>query len=213
MQHMTEDSSVDDATIRRVLAGDRNAFAGIVGKYGPRVIAFCRSRMNSDEEARDAAQEVFLRAYSSLEKFRLGERFTSWLFTIAANHVRTRFRLISAQRRASDAARECVMTSAFVDPADETENLLRSEALRAAITTLGNDLRRSVELYYFAGLTVGETASVLGVGEEAVKSRLFRARKELRRLLEKANRGQPRAGTAWKGPKTGSMKTKKGKMP
>jgi RNA polymerase sigma-70 factor (ECF subfamily) len=188
---MSEDSSVDDAAIRRVLAGDRNAFGAIIGKYGARVIAFCRSRMKSEEEARDAAQEVFLRAYTSLDKFRLGERFPPWLFTIAANHVRTRFRLISADRRAAQAVRMQVEIAASSDPVDEADGAFRAESLRKAIATLGGDLRRAVELYYFAGLSVDETAKVLGVGGEAVKSRLFRARKALRKYLEKAEEGHP----------------------
>jgi RNA polymerase sigma-70 factor (ECF subfamily) len=84
-----------------------------------------------------------------------------------------------------------VEIAASSDPVDEADGAFRAESLRKAITTLGGDLRRAVELYYFAGLSVDETAKVLGVGGEAVKSRLFRARKALRKYLEKAEEGHP----------------------
>ena len=81
---MGSDSATDDnEVVKKVLSGDRDAYRAIVDSYGSRVVAFCRSRMRSDDDARDAAQDVFLRAYSSLSSFRAGESFAAWLFAIA----------------------------------------------------------------------------------------------------------------------------------
>lgn len=178
------DSMEDDAIVAKVLGGDRNAFGAIVGRYGSRVVAFCRVRTVSDEEARDAAQEVFIRAFSSLGTYRRGECFRSWLFAIAVNHTRSRFRLLSAERRKIEAAGNAGATEPLRDPVDAVDASLRSEALRAAIRMLPVGLKRPVELYYFAELSVEETARTLGIGTEAVKSRLFRARRALRARLE-----------------------------
>ncbi len=69
------------------------------------------------------------------------------------------------------------------DPAGEAERACEFQALREAVSSLPVDLRKPVELYYFAQLSVEETAKVLRLGQEAVKSRLFRARKQLREAL------------------------------
>jgi RNA polymerase sigma factor (sigma-70 family) len=186
-----DSSNNDDDAIRRVLSGDREAFRALVDKYGSRVISFCRSRLGSDEEARDAAQEVFIRAYSSLATFRRGESFAAWLFAIAANRVRTRFHIFSMQRRKAEAAAVEAAAAPVADPAEEAERSMRAEGLRRAVSALPPDLRWPVEFFYFAELSVAETARVLGLGDEAVKTRLFRARAALRRNLEDK---QPKRG-------------------
>jgi RNA polymerase sigma-70 factor (ECF subfamily) len=173
--------------IHRVLAGEGEAFRGIVEKYGARVQRFCRARLGIEEEAEDAAQEVFLRAYRSLPSFRLGESFPAWLFSIAANRVRSRGRrsmreALRFDRAAAEAA--AADTLPAFDPGLAAERSLEAEALRRAVASLPADQRAVVELYYFAGLSVVDVAAALRLGEEAVKSRLFRARKALRKIIE-----------------------------
>lgn len=186
----THQENLDEkAIIEEILAGNSNAYRLIIEKYSARVLAFCRMRMRSEEDARDAAQEVFIRAYASLASFRSNENFASWLFAIAANNVRTHFRLFSSRKHKEDALAKEIATAPIPDPAEEAEQNLHAEMLRRAVLSLPLDLRRPVELYYFAGLSIEETASVLKLGQEAVKSRLFRARKALRKAFE--NRKAP----------------------
>jgi len=190
---MGSDSVTDDNNVvERVLSGDREAYRAIVDKYGSRVVAFCVSRMHSSEDARDAAQDVFLRAFSSLSSFRTGESFAAWLFAIAGNHVRTRFRIFQSDRRKIEAAGVELAVAAPADPAQDVERTFREEGLRRAVSALPPALRWPVEFYYFAELSVAETARVLELGEEAVKTRLFRARKILRHVLEDK---QPKPGS------------------
>lgn len=219
--------TADDDIIGRVLAGERNAYRLLVERYGSRLHAFCRLRMHSSEDADDAAQEVFIRAFNSLHKFRRGESFPAWLFAIAANHLRTRFRILSFEHRKLDRAGSDTLarsvatgipmegakggdvngstspfgadnvpdtpardgsslldTGSSTDPAILVEESIRAETLRRAVGALKPDMRWTVEFYYYAGFSVAETARVLGIGEEAVKTRLFRARKALRIALE-----------------------------
>ena len=173
---------IDDVVvIQRVLGGDADAFRLLVQRYGGRLRGFCLGRLGDPDEADDAVQDVLLRAYRSLGSFRLGSSFAAWLFAIAANRVRTRRVRISARealtRRAADAAR----TAPAVDPAGQAMARLEREEVRRAVARLAWPLRAAVELYYFAGLSVEDTASALGLGNEAVKSRLLRARRELAR--------------------------------
>ena len=174
----------DGEVVARVLSGDRDAYRILVDRYGARVEAFCRSRLRSDEDARDSAQDVFVRAFRSLASFRQGESFAAWIFAIAGNHVRTKFRIFSSERRKMEAAGAEAATAVLADPATDVELKLRSEELRHSVMALSPDLRWPVEFYYFAELSVAETARILGIGEEAVKTRLFRARKALRLSLE-----------------------------
>lgn len=182
----------DDEAVARVLSGDRDAFRALVDRYGQRVVAFCGSRLRSDDEARDIAQEVFVRAYRSLATFRQGESFPAWLFAIAANQLRSRFRIFASDRHKVEAAGSEAAAAAPADPADEAADAIGAQALRKAVAALPRDQRLPVELYYFGGLSVAETARALGLGEEAVKTRLFRARKALRIALEGK---QPRGGS------------------
>ena len=182
----------DDDAVARVLAGDREAFRTIVDCYGQRVVAFCGSRLRSEDEARDAAQEVFIRAYRSLGTFRRGESFPAWLFAIAANQLRTRFRIFASDRHKVEAAGSEAAAAAPAAAAEEAADAIRAQALRKAVAALPRDQRLPVQLYYFGGLSVAETARAMGLGEEAVKTRLFRARKALRIALEGK---QPRGGS------------------
>ena len=201
-----ENRGPDDVTlVHRVLAGDEAAFRAIVERYGDRVLRFCRARLWSDEDAADAAQEVFLRAFRSLPRFRLGESFAAWLFAIAANRVRTRRSRLETERlREERAANEAAADEAAVagetaarapDPASLVVRSLQAEELRLQVAALPEDLRRTVEMYYFAELPVADCARALGLGEEAIKSRLFRARRRLRGVLDRAQREPPSEGT------------------
>lgn len=181
----------EDGIIGRVLEGNQHAFREIVELYAPRVLAFCRVRLHSEEEAQDAAQEVFIRAYKSLSTFRRGENFASWLFAIAANNVRTHFR-IRAQRQKKEAfIQQWYTEDRMFDPEEDAELALQKSALRNAVQSLPEDLRKPVALYYFAELSVRETAHVLGVSEEAVKTRLFRARHQLREIFQRKEQRYP----------------------
>ena len=170
--------------IERARAGDDGAFRRIVESYEARLLSFCRFRLGSEDEALDAVQEVLTRAWRALPGFRTDGNFASWLFAIAANHVRGRFRVRTSEARKVEAAGREQAVQAAADPAEEAANAMRMEELRTAVAGLPGELRSPVELYYFAGLSVGETAETLHLGEEAVKSRLFRARKRIRAALE-----------------------------
>ena len=186
----------DDDVISRVLGGEKNAYRTLVDRYGVRVLSFCRARLGSEDEAADAAQDVFIRAYSSLSKFKRGGSFPAWLFAIAANHVRTRFRLFGSMRRRIEAVARGTDAARDSRPEDDPAVAVLAEAeaaeLRDAVADLPADLRGTVELYYFGGLPVADCAIALDIGEEAVKSRLFRARRQLRKALESA---QPVSGS------------------
>ena len=186
------DSDEEDVrAVHRALNGDAEAFRFLVLKYADRMLSFCRSRSACEEDAADAAQETFTRAFRSLRTFRLGSSFASWLFAIAANRTRTGWARRIAERVKAERAETEEAVREAGDPEADALRRMEGERIRSAVSGLSVDLRIAVELYYFAELSVAETAQSLKVGEEAVKSRLFRARKKLREALEERNRESP----------------------
>lgn len=178
-------SDADDlAMVSRVLQGERAAYRDIVDKYQDRIFRVCYAHLGQREEAEDAVQEVFLRAYKSLHRFKLEKRFVNWLYAIAINHLKTRYsRILKFQEKQDRLFNE-------PDPPDETpervaERQMLKQSVQQAIRSLPPKLKQPVTLYYLEELDVQDIASILGIGRENVKSRLFRARKKLRQLLEK----------------------------
>lgn len=195
LRAMPESQELENEAIRRVVSGDKEAYRVLVLRYSSRIISFCRSRLeasgvrDAEDEAEDLAQEVFIRAYVSLHRFRLGESFAAWLFAIAANRVKSKFRFFARQQKLEESA----VNAALLAPeggsgsSSEASQLMRiqGEALLRGIALLPKDLRLPMELYYIGELSVAETAKVLKLGQEAVKTRLFRGRKALKELAEK----------------------------
>lgn len=174
-----------DQLVLRARDGDAAAFRRIVDLWAPRVVSFLRAKLGSEEDASDAAQEVFVRVWSALDRFRVGENFAPWLFSIAANLAKSRWRSRAFESRKNEAVAAELSSALPDDPAESAHEALRAAEIREAVASLPVDFRRPVELFYFAGLGVRECAEALGLGEEAVKSRLFRARAKLRIALEK----------------------------
>lgn len=175
----------DVRLVHRVLTGDLQAFETLVRRHQKGVYYFCLASLNHPEEAEDAAQEVFLRAYRSLKTFSLDKRFKTWLYAIAVNHLRSRWK--KQNKGLVDRIKELFQGSPDTEEKDpETVAIegLEGERIRKAVRGLPESLRTVVVLYYFEGLSVTEVALTLGIGEEGVKSRLFRARKLLRKALE-----------------------------
>lgn len=181
---MADDSDEEDILdIQRVLSGDRGAFAALLRKYERRLRGYCRSRL-PDSEVDDAVQDIFVKAFKSLGSFRLGASFPPWLFAIARNSIAGRkLRFRREEEKAARLAAEGL-------EAGENDGLagLEAEYLLKAVAALPQAYREVVELYYLAELDSGETAEALGLGVEAVKTRLFRARKLLREFMENGNR-------------------------
>jgi RNA polymerase sigma-70 factor, ECF subfamily len=177
---MTVGAAEDQADIDRVLSGDISAFEGIVRRWqGPLVNLawrFCHDRSRAEE----MAQEAFLRAYRSLNKWRGDAAFSTWLFALATNLYRTELRRIPALTVSLDEIAEPMDSRAF-DGGLEEKN--RDQAIRRAVLALPAKYRDAVVLFYFREMNLAETSGSLVLPEGTVKVRLFRAREILRSKL------------------------------
>ncbi len=178
------DARNDSEMIQKILAGDREMFRALVDKYSDGLFRFCRVRLGNDDEAEDAVQDVFIRAFRSLGSFKLGLSFPAWLFTIAANRVKTKYHAKVRDSKLTDAMKREAHMAMIPDSEAEALDSLAAERLRAALGKLPENFRVPLELFYFTGLSVHDASLVLGIGTEAFKSRLFRARKHLGAIME-----------------------------
>src|SRR6478609_3018333 len=171
------DLTSDAELVARARTGDVDAFTTLVGRY--RLPAVRLAYGIAGNEAEDAVQDAFVKAFRKLSTFRSGAAFRPWLFTIVANESRNRRR--SVTRRASLELRvrqQPVATGAASDTlAIDHEQRRR---LVAAVSNLPDRYREVVALRYFAGLSEHETAEVLSCPLGTAKSRLFRALEVLR---------------------------------
>jgi RNA polymerase sigma factor (sigma-70 family) len=183
-----EERPLDDSDsdlVERARCGDVAAYEAIVRRYQDVAFRVSYSILGSAEEAEDAAQEGFVRAYRALHRFRPGAPLRPWLLTIVANAARTH-RTAAAHRPALVLDWSALDAQADPAPAPEAAALSRElqGELLAAVESLREDDRRVIVSRYFLGLSEAETAAVLGCARGTVKSRLSRALGRLRQQME-----------------------------
>jgi RNA polymerase sigma-70 factor (ECF subfamily) len=184
--------SGDRAAIEAVAAGDAAAFAAVIAATGPRLFRLAARMLGSLEEAEDALQDAYIRAYDALRAGRFDGRASldTWLYRIVAN---TALDALRARRRR---ARWGLFTlgagapGALVEPAEPPEQVSSAERIAARdalrelsawIDELPPDQRTALVLKEIEGLPTGEVASIMGSSVGAVEQRLVRARATLRK--------------------------------
>ena len=159
--------------IKRVQAGDSEAFAYLVKRYEGALFVLAGNLLSPSHRAEDLVQEVFLSAFQHIRRYdpRRGA-FSSWLFAVAANAYRSHMRRHRLFMLPLDAARDTAQPrSAALDHEQEGRELL----VRHAVSTLPDRYRDVFVLFYFHQMDVQETARSLGLAEGTVKKQLFRA--------------------------------------
>lgn len=166
--------------ITQVLRGDSSAFRIIVHDFQEEIFRMAMAYLRDSEEAEDATQEVFLRVYRSLHKFRLDKQFQPWLFTIATNYLKNSYR----NRKKKKAKEQTLPDVPLASPQKEKDTLEETEEIelvRNSIADLPGKLKEAVILYYLEDMDVKSIARELHLTEENIKSRLHRARKKIQK--------------------------------
>jgi RNA polymerase sigma-70 factor (ECF subfamily) len=190
MQRDSTDAE-DLQKIGEFLAGDRRAFEFLFEKYRERIFAVAFRFVRNKEDALDVTQEVFLRAYQGLAKFKTDAKFFTWLYRIAVNRA-IDFTRARATRRTVDAEDphgegEGLLASLpspdAQDPADLAQRRELSGKLLEAVESLPPKHRVVFILHSMEDLSYKEIAGVVGCSMGTVMSRLFYARKKLQQYL------------------------------
>jgi len=187
--------SAEAEFIERLKRGEAAAFEEWVADRSGEIYGLLLRLTENSEEARDLTQETFLRAFQSIDRFRGDADLRTWIYRIAINQARNRWRWWRRRRRDStvslDAAQGqakqpliATLVESSNNPEQQTLAHEREVALRAALQKLGEAYRETLILRDIEGFTYEEIAATLGINVGTVKSRLARGRQELRRRLE-----------------------------
>ncbi len=176
----------DDVLIAQTLGGRSEAFATLVGRYERAVYHLAFRTLRDVEEAKDATQEAWVKAYRALASFRPGAKFSTWMFTICYRVCCDRL----ARRKRFTGGELPDIADPAPGPAATYESVEEAARLRHAIEALPEKYRMVITLFHLQGKQYDEIASVLALPLGTVKTHLFRAKDLLRAaLLDSAKSG------------------------
>jgi RNA polymerase sigma-70 factor (ECF subfamily) len=179
----------DQLLIQRCLAGQSEAFGDLVLRYQDRLYNSVYMMVNSAEDARDLTQEAFVHAFRRLDSFRGDSAFYTWLFRIAVNATIS-FRRKAVRRKTISV--ESVREASGNEPIDDDDGTRPSarmevheqqRVVRAALAELSEEFRTAIVLTEIEGLSYEDAAETVGCPIGTIRSRIHRARNELRDKL------------------------------
>jgi RNA polymerase sigma-70 factor (ECF subfamily) len=163
----------DAALVARCLEGDRDAFAGLVGRYQRVLYTVAFRMLGNPADAEDAAQTAFVRAFERLGSYDGQHRFFSWLYRILANECLNQLRARKPLELVADRPSDDPL------PPEAMELAERQRVVQQALLLLSSEHREVIVLRHFAELGYDEIGAALGIPVKTVKSRLYTARQQL----------------------------------
>jgi RNA polymerase sigma-70 factor (ECF subfamily) len=178
----------DGEIVRRVKAGDRALFEILMRRHNQQIYRAARAIVKDESEVEDVMQQAYINAYTHLEQFEERSQFSTWLTRIAVNEAiarRQKRRTVLSMTENVDerSANAAEMTSSQPTPEHQAYARELQRVLEAAVDELPDSYRSVFMLRDIEGLSTSETGEGLGLGEEAVKTRLHRARAMIRRSV------------------------------
>ena len=184
---------VDRADMARLVSGHDAALNDLMERHAGKLFNYLMRCLQNEEDAADAAQETFVRVYQHCARFDSSQRFTTWLYAIATNLIKDRYRWRSRHPQISLDAENDTTGESFRDalpqdgpsPTDEAQQHERAEAVRRAVAALPEELRQPLILAEYEERSQAEIGEILGCTAKAVELRIYRARQQLRASLGK----------------------------
>jgi len=177
----------DEEVVSRILEGDTPLFEVLMRRHNERVFRAARAILRDDREAEDVMQEAYVRAYAHLNQFDGRAQFSTWLTKIAVYEALARVRSRGRYELMDERPLEASMPiQSSPDPERETFGRELGKLIESAVDNLGDGYREVFMLRQVEGMSTTETAEVLGVSEDVVKTRFSRARHAIQQdLLER----------------------------
>ncbi len=194
---MNTSPKIQKEVIENCKAGDEKAFAEIVLHRQKKVFNIAYRMLGNSEEAKDLSQEVFISVYESIKDLKEELKFDAWLTQITLNHCRNRWKYLKRRQYFnSDSLDDPIETEdgsvprALHDPSDNPEILLEKKMvqqwIQGGLLKLKEDQRELLVLRDLQGFTYEEMGETLGLPEGTIKSKLHRARMDLKEVLERS---------------------------
>ena len=184
---------VERDAVDRARVGDQQALADLYDWYMPRIYRYALARLGNVAEAEDLTEEVFLKMLGAIGDFRWKDvPFSSWIFRIAHNHIATHFRR-TAQRGGPTSAIPEEYVDGRADFAAAVEQRITLEEVQRATELLPDAQREVIALRFAVGLSISDTAKVLGKREGNIKALQHKAVAKLQKMLVPAPDGDGRA--------------------
>jgi RNA polymerase sigma-70 factor (ECF subfamily) len=184
--------ALDRADMEKLQGGHAAALDDLMERHATALFHFLCRMTGNEADANDLAQETFVRVFKSCQSYRSGEKFSTWLFTIAANLARNHFRWrarhpnlsLDAENPETEQSLGSTLPASSPGPSESALAGERAAAVRLAVGKLPDDLREAIVLCEWEERSVAEAAAILEATPKAVESRLYRARQLLRERLK-----------------------------
>jgi RNA polymerase sigma-70 factor (ECF subfamily) len=181
----------DEDLIQKFQEGNEQAFDELVKRYQSMVINTCYRYLDDINDARDVAQNIFIKVYTAGKKFKPEAKFSTWLYRIVINHCLNALRSRKRRRWLKNfSSQKEDQNPAFMQIADEDNNPVKNlekaeriQAVQRAIDSLSTEQRTAIILHRYQGLSYKEIAEITNISVAAVESRLHRAKLALSHLL------------------------------
>jgi RNA polymerase sigma factor (sigma-70 family) len=179
---------LDVQDMSRLTAGHEAALNSLMERHAGKLFNYLVRCLQNEDDAADAAQETFVKVYRSRARFDPDQRFSTWLYTIAANLVKDRYRWRSRHPQVSLDAESDATGDSFREslpgndplPHERVQAEERSESVRRAVAALPEELRQPLILAEYEERSHAEIGGILGCSAKAVETRIYRARQQLR---------------------------------
>lgn len=177
--------------MRRLAAGHDASLNDLMERHGERLFRFLVRELGNEAEAGDLSEETFVRVYQNRHRYDEGHRFTTWLFAIATNLVRDKYRwrsrhpevAVQSEREDSGTSWLNALPDPSPNPGEDLERTERADAVRRAIAALPEELKTPLILSAYEGMSHAEIGEVVGGSPKAVEMRIYRAKQQLRQHL------------------------------
>ena len=179
---------VDAQDMRRLAEGHEVALNALMERHAEKLFHYLVRCLQDELDAADLTQETFVKLYQSRARFDTGQKFSTWLYSIAGNLVKDRYRWRSRHPQVSLDAENDATGGSFRDalpqdapsPTDDAQKQERAEAVRRAVAALPEELRQPLILAEYEERSHAEIGAILGCTAKAVETRIYRARQQLR---------------------------------
>lgn len=176
----------DEVLVTKVLNGERDAFDVLIRKYQGIIYNYIFKNTLSREDSEDIIQEVFVKAYKNLYRLENKDKFYSWLFRIVVNTMNTFLRNKKGYQVVEDSVVLSIQDNAKDTPEQILEIKEENIELLGKLRVLNEEERNAMILKYVQGFSYKEVGEILGIKEETIKTKLYRAKKKLYETSKKA---------------------------